>query len=95
MQCTKIQYTNFQNMHLCFPIKLKSAADNDNDIALGIITVNNFFRHWIKKIDIKGYGDVIPILALTNTVDIYRYSNELLKTYPKKWVENIFKKLII
>ena len=49
--------TNFQNVHLCFPIKIKSAADNDNDIVAGVIPVNNFFAHWIKEIDIKRYGD--------------------------------------
>ena len=38
-------YTTFQNVHLWFLIKIKLAADNDNDIAAGIITVNNFFAH--------------------------------------------------
>ena len=81
--------TNFRNVHLCFPIKIKSAADNDNDIAAGVITVNNFFAHWIKEIDIKRYGDNIPILPLTNTVDIYRYSDELLKHMPKDTLKTI------
>ena len=38
-------YTTFQNVHLWFLIKIKLAPDNDNDIAAGIITVNNFFAH--------------------------------------------------
>ena len=71
------QYTNFHNIHLCFPMKIKSAADNDNDITAGCIPVNNFFAHWIKEIDIKRYGDDIPILPLSNTVNIYRYSDEM------------------
>ena len=71
------QYTNFHNIHLCFPMKIKSAADNDNDITAGCIPVNNFFAHWIKEIDIKRYGDDIPILPLRNTVNIYRYSDEM------------------
>ena len=50
---------------------------------MNTITVNNFFTHWIKEIDIKRYGDDMPILPLTNTVDIYRYSNKLLKQMPK------------
>ena len=61
------QYTNFHNIHLCFPIKIKSAADNDTDITAGYIPVNNFFAHWIKEIDIKRYGDDIPILPLSST----------------------------
>ena len=52
-------------------MKIKSEADNDNDITAGVIPVNNFFAHWINEIDIKKYGDDIPILLLTNTVEIY------------------------
>ena len=47
------QFTNFHNVHLCFPMKIKSEADNDNDITAGVIPVNNFFAHWINEIDIK------------------------------------------
>ena len=65
------QFTNFHNVHLCFPMKIKSEADNDNDITAGVIPVNNFFAHWINEIDIKKYGDDIPILLLTNTVEIF------------------------
>ena len=32
VQLTLNHYTNFQNVYLFFPIKVKSAADNDNDI---------------------------------------------------------------
>ena len=35
--------------------------------------------HWIKELDIKRYGDDIPILPLTNTVRIYKYSDAILK----------------
>ena len=91
VQLTAKHYTNFQNVHLCFPIKIKSAADNNNSITAGVIPVNNIFAHWIKDIDIKRYGGDIPILPLTNTVDVYRYSDELLKHMPKdalKTIEN-------
>ena len=93
VQLTANHYTNFQNLHHCFPLKIKSAADNDNDITAGVITVNNFFAHWIKEIDIERYVDDIPLLPLTNTVDVYRYSDELLKHMPKdalKTKENDF-----
>ena len=102
VQLTANDYTNFQNVHLCFPIKIKSAVDINNDIAAGVITVNNFFARWIKEIDIKRYGDDIPIMSLTNTVDVYKYSDEVLKHMPKdafKTTENDFlyskKKFII
>ena len=48
------------------------------------ITVNNFFAHWIKEIDIKQLGDDTPILPTTNTVEIYKYSDVILKHMPKK-----------
>ena len=88
VQLTANQYTNFQNVRLCFPMKIKLVADNDNDITAGIIPVNNLFTHWIKEIDIKKYDDDMPILPLPNTVDIYRYSDELLKTYVERCVKN-------
>ena len=42
VQLTKGRYTNFQNVHLCFPLKFRLASNNDNNIAAGLITVNNF-----------------------------------------------------
>ena len=89
VQFTATLYTNFQNVHLCFPIKIKSVVDEDNDITAGTIPVNNFFAHWIKKIDVKRYGDDMPILPLTNTADIYRYSHKLLKHMPKYALKTI------
>lgn len=71
VQLTKGHYTNFQNIHFCFPLKFKSAANNGNNLAANTVTVDNFFAHWIKEIDIKRYGDDIPILPITNMVDIY------------------------
>ena len=45
VQLTKGHYTDFQNVHLCFPLKFKSAADNDNNLDAATITVNNFITH--------------------------------------------------
>ena len=81
-------YTNFQNVHLCFPIKIKSAVNNDNDTRAGVTLVNNFFAHWIKEIYIERYGDDMPILPLTNTVDIYRYFDEHLKHAKRHFKNN-------
>ena len=53
VQLTANHYTNFQNLPLCFPVKIKLAADKDNVIVAGTRPVNHFFSHWIKKIDIK------------------------------------------
>ena len=68
VQLTKGHYTNFQNVHLCFPLKIKPAVDNENDITAGVITVNNFFVHSIKEIDIKRYSDNVLIFSGNSTV---------------------------
>ena len=49
-----------------------------------MITVNNFFVHFIKEIDILRYGDDQHILPTNNVVDIYRYSDIMLKHMPEK-----------
>ena len=84
---TKNHYTNF--VHLCFPSKVKSKADNKDDLAARTITVNNFFAHWIKEINVVRYGDDVPVLPTTNMVDVYQYSHELLKHIPKEALTTI------
>ena len=87
------EYTNFNNMHLCLPIKIKSKVDNNNDITAGTIPVNNFFAHWIKEVDIKRYGGGIPFLPL-KTIEVYRYLNEIFKHLPKDTLKTFEEKLL-
>ena len=79
IQLSVIQYMNFHEVHLVFPLRIKKKTDDANDIDNDEITVNNSLAHWIKEIDIKRYGGDLPILPLTNTVEIYKYSNAKLK----------------
>ena len=91
IQLAANHYMNFQNVHLVFPMKIKKSTDETDDILGTEITVNNFFAHWIIEIDIKRLGDDIPVLTTTNTVDIYMYSDAMLKHVPKnalKVIEN-------
>ena len=53
------------------------------DMDKNLITANNFFAHCIKEIDIKRYGDDLQILPSNNAVDIYQYSDTILKHMPK------------
>ena len=69
---------NFHNVYLVFPIKIKKSSNVTNNLEDDVITVNNFFALWIKELDIKRYGDGIPILPLTNTVEIYKNSDAIL-----------------
>ena len=82
---------NFHNLHIVFPMKIKKKSNVANALDNTLITVNNFFAHWIKEIDIKKLGDDQPILPTINTVEIYKYSDQILKHLPKnslKLIEN-------
>ena len=46
------------------------------------MTVNSFFAHFVKEIDIRRYDDNLRILPTNNTVEIYRYSDAMLKHMP-------------
>ena len=85
------QYMNFHNVHLVFPLKIKKKSNEATNLPATAVTVNNFFAHWIKEIDIKRLGDDTPILPTNNTVEIYKYSDAILKHLPKdalKVIEN-------
>ena len=53
---TEKYYVNPANIHICFPIKIKNKSNNSSDIDDDIITVNNFFAHWVKETSITKYG---------------------------------------
>ena len=72
-------------------MKIKKSSNVANDLANAVITVNNFFARWIKELDIKRYGDDIHILPLTNTVEIYKYSDAILK----QCIENCSKWFVV
>ena len=87
IQLAANQYMNFYNVHLVFLLKIKKRMNNANNIIATETTVNNFFPHWIKEIDIKRYGDELAVFPLTNTVEIYKYSDAMLKHVPKEALE--------
>ena len=80
---------NFHSVHLVFPLKIKKKSNVASNIAATATSVNNFFAHWIKEIDIKRLGDDTPILPTSNTVEIYKYSDAILKDIPKDALEVI------
>ena len=81
-------------MILCLSITIKKKTDKDADINANLITVNNFFTYWIKDISIKRYGDDIAILPINATLDIYRYSEAILKHLPKDALETFQSELL-
>ena len=89
IQLTNNEYMNFHDVQICFPMRIRKKTNAANDIDNTMITVNNFFAHWIKEIDIKKLGDDQPILPTINTVEIYRYSDQILKHLPSDDLEMI------
>ena len=46
-----------------------------------------FFAHWLWEINIKRFGDNIPILPVNIELDVYRYSDAMLKHLPEKFLK--------
>ena len=59
-----------------------------------IITVNNFFRHWITDADIRRYPDDRRILPTNSNVNFYQFSNSQLKYLPKDSVATLLKSFL-
>ena len=94
IQLSNNEYMNFHNLEIVFPMKIKKKTDDDDELDATLITVNNFFAHWIKEIEIKKLGDDQPILPTINTVEIYKYSDQILKHLPKDSLKLIEKDLL-
>ena len=78
-------------MH-CFTNNNKKAtnkAQNDD-----VITVNNFFCHWLKEINARRYPDDLRILPTNNTVELYQYAAQKLKHLPIKSLDDIGEALL-
>ena len=80
-------YMDFHDVQLVFRMRIKKSMNNAQNIDDDEIRVNIDGKHWIKEIDIKQYGDDTPILSLTNNVQIYKYSDAMLKHMPKNALE--------
>ena len=76
-------YVNPCSIHLFFPMKIKKstneASDKDNDL----ITVNNFFAHFIKEISVTKYGRDKELIPTFSPYEIYQCSDARLKHLPK------------
>ena len=87
-------YINFSNMVLCLPIAFRKRTNKAAAIDATMISVNNFFAHWIKDVTVKRYGDDIAVLPFNTTLDFYRYSESMLKHMPKEALATFQKELL-
>ena len=91
---TENYYFNPSNIHICFSIKIKKKSNNNSDIDDDLITVNNFFAHWVKEISITKYGSDRELPATFTPWEIYQYSDQMLKHLPKDSLKTIQKNLL-
>ena len=85
--------TNFNNMHLSIPMQIKKKSNIATDIDYTLMTGNN--AYFMKKIDIKRYVDDIKIILTNNTVDVYRYSDAMLKHMSEDTFKNTRRNIAI
>ena len=86
---TENYYVNPNNIHICFPIKIKKKSSHNSDIDSDIITVNNFFAHWIKEISITKYGSGKELPSTLSPWEVYQYSDQMLKHLLKDVLKTI------
>ena len=75
---------NLNSVDFVFPIKFLKKSDVNADIATDLITVNNFFAHWIKEISITKFGINKELSPTTTPQEIYQYYDVMLKNLPEK-----------
>ena len=65
-------YTNHNSiiMHICFPFKVKKVTNEASDIDTDLITVNKFFAHFVKEINITRYGNDKQLMTTFSPYDI-------------------------
>ena len=74
-----------QTFTSAFQLKSK----NNSDINSELITVNNFFAHWIKEISITKYGSDKELPPTFSPWKVYQYSDQMLKHLPADALKTI------
>ena len=94
LELTANTYSNYSSMELVLPIQFTKKTTSTSQMDGNLITVNNFFGHWITDIDIRRYPDDTRILPTNNNVDVYQFSNSQLKYLPKNSVATLLKSFL-
>lgn len=76
------------------PITIRKKSNVTQTIDAEMIMINSFFAHWIREANIKRYGDDITILPLNNVIEIFCYSEAMLKHLSRKSLETFQNKLL-
>ena len=77
------QCINPNNIHLCFPMQIKTSTREANNVGDKKTTVNNLFAHCIKETAIRRLDDDLQIIR-SLSIAIYRLSGAMLEQKRKK-----------
>ena len=72
-------------------MRIRKPTDATAQIEPDMMTVNNFFAHWIKEINITKYGTTKQLIPTSTPQKIYQYSDAMLKHLPEKTLNKIRK----
>ena len=86
-------YINPSSINICFPIKKKKNNQNLY-IDADLMTVNNFFAHFVKEVSVTKYGSDKELIPTFPTYEIYQYADPMLKHLPKDALKTIEKTLL-
>ena len=82
-------YTNFSTMELVLPIYFAKKTSKTTALDATVCTVNNFFTHWVKEIDITRGNEQYKILPTNNITPIYDHARKILKHMPSDALNSI------
>ena len=84
-------YINPNSIHVCFPMKNTKLSNQNADIDVDLITVNNFFAHFVKEISITKYNSDKELIPTFSPYEIYQYADTMLKHLHKDVLKTIEK----
>ena len=87
-------YINPNSIHICFPTKILKKSNRDSDIDSHMITVNNFFAHWVKEVSVTKYGSDKELLPTFSAWEVYQYSDSMDKHLSSDALKTIQKTLL-
>ena len=69
--------------------KNKKGTNKASNIDADLITVNNFFVHWVKEVSITKTGSDKELPPTFSPYEVYQYADSMLKHLPKDALKTI------
>ena len=75
-------------------MKIKKSTSQTTDIDTDLITVNNFFAHLIREINITKYGSDKELIPTFSPYEVYKCSDSMFKHLPADSLKKLEKTLL-